>query len=312
MVNYARMEEVWRSYGPLEPVGPEQARRQSRRRTAGIVGGVLAVCALGAGAGLYLQPDLQNRGDGKVAETAKPDGAHEDQARQAGPVAASASLSEAEALEAQLQRAVVDGAGPPPVSTAPSSGAAPYSMGGEQGRSFGTPSQGGPARVQPRAASVRPRVAAPGGRQAAPGEIRPAESAWPAPVPDRPLVTASAAPPLRTFPSEAPVFRPAPRITSPAPTVVSAPRPLPLPPSAPDCARAGSNADRMVCESPDLAALDRRLEVELAGAMAAGHSRGLLLRDQADWRARRDAAAPDPRAVADAYRRRIGQLQSMQ
>jgi uncharacterized protein len=68
----------------------------------------------------------------------------------------------------------------------------------------------------------------------------------------------------------------------------------------------------MVCETPELAALDRRLQAELAGAAAAGHNPALLARHQGDWRRRRDAAAPDPRAVADAYQRRIQQLQSMQ
>jgi len=68
----------------------------------------------------------------------------------------------------------------------------------------------------------------------------------------------------------------------------------------------------MVCGDAQLAALDRRLNAELAGAIAAGHNPDLLARDQRDWRRRRDAAAPDPRAVADAYQRRIRQLSSMQ
>jgi uncharacterized protein len=92
------------------------------------------------------------------------------------------------------------------------------------------------------------------------------------------------------------------------PAVDQAPAPRP----EPDCSGATSAAEAMVCGSPDLAALDRRMRAELAAAVAAGHPRDLIERDQADWRRRRDAAAPDPRAVTDAYQRRIGQLRSMQ
>jgi len=79
-----------------------------------------------------------------------------------------------------------------------------------------------------------------------------------------------------------------------------------------DCGYARTAAERLICASPELAALDRNMAAELDAAVAAGHSPRELARDQADWRQRRESAAPDPRAVADVYRQCIGQLRSMQ
>ena len=70
-------------------------------------------------------------------------------------------------------------------------------------------------------------------------------------------------------------------------------------------------AQEMVCERPALVALDRQMASELAATTAAGHDAARLQLDQDAWLARREAAAPDPAAVADAYKRRIRQLRAM-
>lgn len=314
MVNYARMEEVWRSYGPLDPIGTEEARPRRRRKVA--AAGVVVVCLLGAGAGLYLQPGVQQRPrperspEAPATADARADARADEGALPAER--ADASLSEAEALEAQLQLAVADTFVPASVAAprlgAPvSPGAAPLPLPNPVYR----PPPEAPAQARRFLGMTmpsRPRAATP-----------PARAVQAAPAPRRPMVMASVDPPLRVYPSYAsPQPRPAPPPAqlAPAPIIVeevAAPTPPePRPSPSFDCGRARSAAERMVCESPDLSALDRRLEAEFAGAMAAGHPRELLIRDQNDWRRRRDAAAPDPRAVADAYQRRIGQLRSMQ
>jgi uncharacterized protein len=53
------------------------------------------------------------------------------------------------------------------------------------------------------------------------------------------------------------------------------------------------------------------MAAEFAAAIAAGRDRSRLQLEQDAWLARREAAAPDPNAVADAYKRRIRQLRAM-
>ena len=90
-------------------------------------------------------------------------------------------------------------------------------------------------------------------------------------------------------------------------------RPLPPVEATPsfDCGAARSAAQEMVCASPALVALDRQMASELAATVAAGHDGGRMQLEQDRWLATREAAAPDPRAVADAYKRRIRQLRAM-
>jgi uncharacterized protein YecT (DUF1311 family) len=83
-------------------------------------------------------------------------------------------------------------------------------------------------------------------------------------------------------------------------------------PAERDCDRLRGAGARIVCERPELTTLDRRLSAEFERAVAAGHDRAALSLDQDSWLAKREAAAPDPRAVAEAYERRIRQLRSMQ
>lgn len=78
-----------------------------------------------------------------------------------------------------------------------------------------------------------------------------------------------------------------------------------------DCRRAVQQSERIVCADPALAALDRRLNAAYEDAIAAGADRRALRLEQDRWLALREAAAPDPRAVSDAYRRRIRELDAM-
>ena len=59
MVNYSRMEPVWRSYGPLEPIGPSASTPRRGKRVA--LAGVAVVLAGGAALGAYLEPDLDSQ-----------------------------------------------------------------------------------------------------------------------------------------------------------------------------------------------------------------------------------------------------------
>jgi uncharacterized protein YecT (DUF1311 family) len=75
-----------------------------------------------------------------------------------------------------------------------------------------------------------------------------------------------------------------------------------------NCRIARSASERLVCADPDLARLDRRLNAAYEDAIAAGADRRALRREQDQWLAVRERAAPDPDAVADTYRRRIEEL----
>lgn len=314
MVNYARMEEVWRSYGPPEPIGPSDKTR-GRRRGLKIGAGVAAVCLAGAAAGLYLKPDFERSPRAETRAEARRESAPSAAVQAAPPrPEPDRSLAEAEALQAQLQMAVADIAPSPaalpqaPALPPPSPAARPAPVLAR--RDAPAPQRAPqPNRIQRSASDFLRSLGRPAARPApavAPA-TRPAPNAQPRQASVR---VAEAAPPLRTYPRSAPPPPPRPRPAPPL--VIPPPVAEPAPPPAPDCSGARSPAEAMVCGSPDLAALDRRMEAELEAALAAGHRRDLLLRDQADWRRRRDAAAPDPRAVADAYQRRIGQLRSMQ
>lgn len=312
MVNYSQMESVWRSYGPLDPIGSEAPKARSSRAPL-IVAGVAGVCVAGALGGLYLRPDL-----GAAAASSPAPGVSQGpeitRVSQAAPVA-----GEAARLQTQLQMLIVDGpVGPSPLESSP---LAPPLAVSEPSLE---PSGSAPRDLQAAPTLDLPASAPPSDKLAG----RPLQGMVPARTPVRapgsglsnagrgegaPLVLASRAPTPTTYPRWTPRTTPAPR---PAPPQTAAAQTAP-PPSQPegpsyDCRHAGTAAERMICESPELASLDRKLAVELDAAVAAGHSRQELARDQEHWRRRRETAAPDPRAVADVYRRRIGQLRSMQ
>lgn len=311
MVNYSQMESVWRSYGPLDPIASEAPK--ARRSPAPLIAaGVAGVCVAGALGGLYLRPDL---GAAAASSRAPAQGPAITRVSDAAPVA-----GEAARLQTQLQMLIVDGpVGPSPLESAPL--APPLAV----PQPSLEPSGSAQRNLQAAPALVLPASAPPSDKLA----VRPAQGMVPARTPVRaagsgrsnaeqgegaPLVLASRAPAPTTYPRWTPRPAPAPRPAPPQAAAAELTAPPPSQPQGPsyDCRHAGTAAERMICESPELASLDRKLAAELDAAVAAGHSRQELARDQEHWRRRRETASPDPRAVADVYRRRIGQLRSMQ
>lgn len=111
-------------------------------------------------------------------------------------------------------------------------------------------------------------------------------------------------------------------------TVVAAPAPRLLPvgpvaakPVAVDasaverteaCQGASTAAEVMVCNDPDLARADRRLNRAYRAAARSGVPLGQLRAEQDDWlEIREDAAERSPRAVAQVYDQRIEELEAM-
>ena len=110
-----------------------------------------------------------------------------------------------------------------------------------------------------------------------------------APAPERPIVLARR--------EDAPTATPVPKARATSPSF--------------ECGGVQGAGAQVVCANPRLARLDRIMAAEYAAAVAAGHDPARLRLDQDSWLARREAAAPDPDAVADVYQRRISQLRSM-
>lgn len=83
-----------------------------------------------------------------------------------------------------------------------------------------------------------------------------------------------------------------------------------------DCTKAGEGSiEALVCQSPDLSALDRQIgEVyRQAAAKATEQHSSLLKAEQRGWVKGRDECWKDtdkPRCVADSYRQRIAELQA--
>jgi hypothetical protein len=98
MVNYARMETVWRSYGPLEPIGPSKPK--SRRPVKATIAGLVVVCLAGA-AGIYFRPDLEAA---EAPTRAAPPLVRAD----SGEAAPGGDLDEAARLQSQLEMLVLD------------------------------------------------------------------------------------------------------------------------------------------------------------------------------------------------------------
>lgn len=291
MVNYSRMEDVWRSYGPLDPIGPSGAARKHSRSKRIVVLGLAAVCGVAAALGLYLRPDLSAR-PVEAASSPPPLAATVETPTQYAAVTPRMEVLVSEPVD------VLASGGPLPSDTVPPS-AAPATY--EPMPAARAPVPG----AAPRTVSDRPfRVAS-----VTPLRAGPAAVARPAPI--RPP-TAPAAEMRVQQPRVAPaVERPMVLARREDPPVVM--REVPAVRDTPsfDCSRARGAGQQTVCSDPTLTALDRQMAAELALAMAAGHDRGRLQLDQDSWAARREAAAPDPDAVADAYRRRIRQLRSM-
>ena len=92
-----------------------------------------------------------------------------------------------------------------------------------------------------------------------------------------------------------------------------APRPRAVPVSRPsfDCRYARSRSERMVCEEPRLAAVDRRLAAAYRNAVDAGVPQRALRAQQDRWLAARERAAVSPEAVHMVYEQRIAELEDM-
>jgi uncharacterized protein YecT (DUF1311 family) len=158
--------------------------------------------------------------------------------------------------------------------------------------------------------AARSPVLAPAQAARAAAEAVTRSDAAPPAAPQRPVVTraevAPVVPPRITPPPPKPIVvarREEARAPAEAPTVRETP--------SFSCNGARGAGAQVVCSDPRLARLDRIMAAEFAAAVAAGHDRERLEMDQDSWLARREAAAPDPDAVADVYRRRINQLRSM-
>lgn len=173
---------------------------------------------------------------------------------------------------------------------------------------LGRPQLGQPAKPMPPAAAPgadaltdAPTVAAP----AAPAAV---SVETPAPPPVARQVTVAVAPEPA---APQPVRRPAPP-PRPEPVVIAAPEPPIARPSF-NCAYARSRSERMVCGDPQLARLDRRLNRAFAAAVDAGVPRRPLRALQDRWIVgeREAAAHRSPDALADAYRRRIAELEDL-
>lgn len=139
-------------------------------------------------------------------------------------------------------------------------------------------------------------------------------------IPDENLETSTISPDGLSLPPPPPplpplrgqVARPRPPVL-PAPGPTAQTRPARGPGAEPspsfNCRFSQSRAEQMICDDPDLAAADRRLNDAYEQAIASGVPRRALRQEQDRWLSIRDEAAKDsPRAVAQAYAQRIAEL----
>ena len=322
MVNYNRMEEVPRAFGPLEPIGParsertRKAPRAERPRRASYAArntllGAAAFVVVGGALGAYFRTDFTEEPaiGGPIGTPVEPADGGEgvDILVAEGPPTPSALPEEAMPIDVSGIVSMTPAPAPAPVEMLPAPAPAPVVR--------AQPVQAEPpsrfeaarrtlARMLPSRAEPEPRRVV----AAAPRPVaRTVERPRPAPVQAGPQLYArnDVAPPapVRIVPAPAPIV--IARADPPRAVRVSEA------PAAPDCSALRSAGERTVCQNAELGALDRRLAAEFERALAAGHDRAALHLDQDSWLARREAAAPDPRAVAEAYERRIRQLRSM-
>jgi hypothetical protein len=147
---------------------------------------------------------------------------------------------------------------------------------------------------------------------------------------DRTVSAVTQAPPLPVTPVEPqqPPPQPDPAVAAEPRTPGSAPQPRPpvvvgsiperIPPTRGgahpsfNCAYARTQAERLVCVDPQLAAADRRLARAYRQAIDAGVPEQILRRQQDAWLAERERAArAGPAAVFDAYSERTAELEGM-
>jgi hypothetical protein len=96
MVNYAKMEPVWRSYGPLEPIGPSASKSKHGKRVA--LAGVAVVLTAGAALGAYLKPDLDSQLPRLAASEAAAEPRRAERARPEEPLRLDVMIEELAAL----------------------------------------------------------------------------------------------------------------------------------------------------------------------------------------------------------------------
>lgn len=96
---------------------------------------------------------------------------------------------------------------------------------------------------------------------------------------------------------------------TPAPVV---PKPLPLDGPSFDCTKASQRVEFLICNTPELAKLDRTLSTVYKSAMtAAGPNKDRLQRQQRSWRTDKRDICPDTGCVATAMRERIAILKAI-
>lgn len=74
-----------------------------------------------------------------------------------------------------------------------------------------------------------------------------------------------------------------------------------------DCAKSKSKTERLVCQSPELSALDEMLAASYRRVLAQADDRGAIRREQRAWLQTRGSCA-DSACLMDLYRRRIADL----
>jgi hypothetical protein len=160
-----------------------------------------------------------------------------------------------------------------------------------------------------------PAEARPAPDSALPASPAPAAAVARAPSPAPPLrlrrLVEAPAPPRPALPVVIHGAHPRPPEGAPERTRERAPQRLAQRAAAPrmesPCRAPTSEADRLVCTRPAIAALDRQMRAAYDRALAGGADRLEIDRGQARWRAERDRAAGE-RRIAGLYARRIADL----
>ncbi len=172
-----------------------------------------------------------------------------------------------------------------------------------------------PQQAPPSALAMTLRAAPPAPTSKAPAPGVAAPTAAPAPPAQAADARRTADPIGERLAALAPTLvapTPAPR---PATPQASEPTPVPTAQARPafDCAAARSAAQQMICNDPELAAADRRMNRAYVAALAAGAPEDQLRNEQQDWLGiREDAARHSRRAVAAIYEQRIDDLRRWQ
>lgn len=169
--------------------------------------------------------------------------------------------------------------------------------------------QAPPAEAQVEIKVAQPQAPPPSPLPAEPLEVLPPELARAAPRPPAPRPAERRREPeaAPAQPRTQPEFAEAPSVRPPPPAF----RRAVAEPSF-SCRYARTPAERMICDDPQLAALDRQLDQAYRRAIASGVPARFLRGEQDDWlMIREDAARYSPRAVASVYAQRIFELEAM-